>query len=175
MENARLEDSVITNNSSGSRFYMCTVVAGDNSSLSRNRFIGNSTPAVCVLDRSLSKWGRIRIEHNEFSDNYGAIYVSTPTDYYGSVDVVSNDFYNNYPIYRSSSAVITFFCSNATLLNNNIHTNQATYDVQSSCDLPATNNWWGTTDAATIASRILGDNVEYTPFAKTPIPDAGVP
>lgn len=181
VKDARIENSLITGNDQWVRFHKCTVIAGDNARLINNRFVENYVPAVCVLDEYLSQYGRVFIEHNDFEGNHGAIYVSRPDTYAGLVNVFLNNFDGNggtsrfHPIYLGTPAAITFACSNARLVNNNMRANWAEYDVAAPCALPASNNWWGTTDTATIASRILGDMVEYVPFAEAPIPDAGAP
>jgi hypothetical protein len=76
---------------------------------------------------------------------------------------------------NSSGGIYTYYGSHADINYNNIHDN-TTYDLnngsaQGSDDINGTNNWWGTTDDATIQSQIHDwfDNaslgiVDYTPY-----------
>ncbi len=77
----------------------------------------------------------------------------------GNTTVISNTLTSN-----SGSAIRVNAGSNFQINGNNLEGNQGTYDIENltTTDIPAQNNWWGTTDAFAISQRIYDYDDDYT-------------
>jgi|GEM_PF-4825188 len=175
-------NQVITNyyfaeNTSITSDAILTVCPG--SQVLNNTFVNNKLTAIRVL-YCLSDSGTL-VKNNVISGNRGAI----RTVQYSNTVIESNDIFNNdqvlianfgYSYTRSS----VFADCHTVLTANNIYSNTADYAVGgvygNSCDVDATNNWWGTTDSAEIDAIILDAddesrvNIIHEPFSLAPNP-----
>ena len=112
---------------------------------------------------------------------------NTATDYAGiksvqnSSDIKFNTIaYNGNTDLNNHSNTTIYITNNPGINNNNIFNNSAFYEMyngnaQGTTNLAATNNWWGTSDDATIQTKIYDwfDNntlgiVNYSPYVITP-------
>jgi hypothetical protein len=122
------------------------------------------------------------ISHNMLTKNGG----NDPTSPYGGIfcqdsqytieeNTVSenkNGLVVSCPVLRS--------CTNNNILNNTYYDFKVLAVAKS--DIRATGNWWGTSDTATIRTRIFDHNNDstlgnliFTPVLTSPVPDAGPP
>jgi len=142
--------------------------------ISHNQIILNTGTILNVQQ------GQAIVRQNLIVDNFGGLYVSD------SQTVISNTITGNGAESCGSVSGVTclaFTNSLTRLTGNNVYANNATYDVAMRFDatqsVTATDNYWGTTDQATIQARIYDSNqdlnvgtVNFVPFLTEPEPTA---
>jgi subtilisin family serine protease len=93
----------------------------------------------------------------------------------GDVSVSNNTFTNN------AGNTVVIQSGTPIIQGNNLEGNTGTYDIQNltANDIPAQDNWWGTTEAFAISQRIYDYDDDYTlgevvyqPFASGPVQTA---
>lgn len=155
-----------------------TICSG--SQVLNSTFISNTMTAIkatyCLSDEDTL------IKDNVISGNQGAIRTTQNSD---SI-IESNEIYNNDQVllinlgYSYTRSAIFTACE-TRLTSNNIYSNTALYTVGSqngdSCEIDATNNWWGTTVSSAIDTLIFDAEDEisrgkiiYTPVSPAPNP-----
>jgi len=102
----------------------------------------------------------ITIQNNTISTSNRCIYLQDGTGSGGTADPYTNVVMNNNSLFRSTAGLILEVQASA-IVNNG--------------PLSATCNWYGTTDAATIATKVSG-SVNYTPYLTSGVDhDANTP
>ncbi|NOT06060.1 MAG: S8 family serine peptidase, partial [Anaerolineales bacterium] len=131
------------------------LIAGSNVTAQYNRLIGFSTGMTASTGL---------IEHNLIANNYYGLRVGAATVRYntftGSLGYLVGppDYYD--------AAIVVQGGTPLEISNNNIDGNFGKYDlyinIPNGTSVPVQNNWWGTTNAATIAGRIYDSNDDGT-------------
>lgn len=152
------------------------------SSISNNVFIGNFNPIkTSVYNSYLSLFTNnqfIECENNSSNDNYPMIELNNP-GYNASYKFSHNLFEENQvPNYMGIIQHRNDYNLNISLNNNNFINNQGSYlvkNLNTSFDIPAYDNYWGTTSTSVINQSIYDwfDNpvksfVLYTPILTSP-------
>lgn len=119
------------------------------------------------------------VRRNYIADNYRGLEVGVACGLYEHNVITRN---GDDPRSGTDLALLVLkgsesFCGNLTIRNNNIFANRGPYDGGTiiNADADVSNNWWGTTDSATIAQRIYDfsddfsvGHLNYTPFLSAP-------
>jgi len=164
-----VNDNIISNNSD----YNCAGIHVDfGKVIIRNNTINGNSAVRETGGIGILYGASVIIEGNTITDNSnGGIY-----NYGGSVNIFLNKILRN----TGNGIFISYYSTSTTIINhNNIHDNYP-YDVnnQGGKDIDAINNWWGTTDEATILKLIYdwSDNsalgkVIFKPYLTSPVTD----
>jgi parallel beta-helix repeat protein len=160
------------------------IVEENSAYISDNTISGSFDTAAIQIDG-----GSPTIERNRISNNYGH---GSSQDYHQAGILISSNaspIIKQNTITKNAVGISLEGSPTPTIVNNNIEEN-SNYNLRMKpgvqVDIAASNNWWGTTDIATIDEKIYDYNddfnlgkVNYTPFLTEPntqaVPDPNAP
>ncbi|MBS3054710.1 MAG: right-handed parallel beta-helix repeat-containing protein [Candidatus Aenigmarchaeota archaeon] len=162
-----------------------TEVIGNAISGNRNDGIAAERPSTMSVEKNtitnnnrngINFWERMAERDYETSESTGNHIIDNVLEENANTDVFTEDtkdtvIQNNVIRTKRTGVNIAGKSSSIYIMENDIYCNGCMYAVSTdpaSQDVLATNNWWGTTDAAKISSIING-NIPYSPASPAPM------
>ena len=169
--------SVFTNTISGGG-----IITGNGTEVQGNNIEGSSGWGISsgngtvINNRVVGNAMGIRTSGGMIQGNLVANSNGIAIDVNGNTTIISNTLNGN-----SGSAIKLSSGTDIEITGNNLEGNLGTYDIENltTADIPAQNNWWGTTDPSAISQRIYDYDDDYSlgevvfqPVAVNPIQSA---